>query len=80
MWELEYSQEANNYALDSHPYNEEVLIAIEMLAVTEDALPAEDCRHLEPEIYLWAIAAHTVIFQRFPVTQVLRILMIQPEE
>ncbi len=60
MWELEYSQEANNYALDSHPYNEEVLIAIEMLALTGDPLPVEGCRRLEPEIYSWAIAAHTV--------------------
>ena len=80
MWELEYSQAANNYALDSHPYNEEVLIAIEMLALTEDAMPAQDCRQLEPTIYLWVIAGHTVIFQRFSVSQVLRILMIQPEE
>ena len=40
MWELTYNREANNYALDSYPYNEDVLVAIESLTLTKDGLPA----------------------------------------
>jgi len=43
MWTLEYRQEASNYAIDSHPYNEAVLIAIETLAQTITGLPEEGC-------------------------------------
>jgi hypothetical protein len=41
IWDIELSQEANNYAIDSHPYNEHVLMAIERLAFSQDGLPTE---------------------------------------
>lgn len=63
MWLLEYSREASNYAIDSHPYNEDVLTAIEMLALTESALPPVTVE-LESGVYLWEIEGHWVIFKR----------------
>lgn len=79
MWALEYNQEASNYALDSYPYNEEVLMAIESLAMTTEGLPTEAYIQLEPEYYLWEIAQHTVIFRRImDETLRLRILVIKP--
>lgn len=82
MWQLEYSQEASNYALDSHPYNEGVLMAIEDLVDSEDGLPADanwtEWRH---EHYLWVVAGHLVSFQRFrSPTPRLLILFIKPLE
>jgi len=41
IWNVEFSQEASNYAIDSHPHNENVLIAIEQLAFNPDGLPSE---------------------------------------
>ncbi len=81
MWQLEYNQEANHYALDSYPYNEEVLMAIEALALTADGLPDAAYSELEPEYYLWEVAHHTVIFRRIlDETPRLRILVIKPDE
>jgi hypothetical protein len=66
MWLLDYSQEASNYALDSHPYNEVVLMAIESLALTSDGLSTEgDYREYAPGYFLWEIAGHLVAFERF---------------
>lgn len=64
MWVLEYSREANNYALDSHPYNEEVLMAIESLPDMEDGLPEDNWIEWEPENFLWEVAEHWVLYQR----------------
>ncbi len=63
MWLLEYSREASNYAIDSHPYNENVLIAIEMLALTDTALRSNSVE-LEPGVYLWSIEGHLVVYKR----------------
>ncbi len=63
-WELGFSHEASNYAIDSHPYNEEVLMAIEALAFIPDGIPDENYSELEPNIYLWEVAGHLVLYQR----------------
>ncbi len=78
MWTLEYRQEASNYAIDSHPYNEAVLIAIEILAQTITGLPEEGCQPLEPELYWWQVHEHHVLFRRFPAEQRLVIVLIKP--
>ncbi len=71
MWLLEYSREANNYAIDSHPYSEDVLSAIETLALTDMALPPNSTE-LEPEVYLWRVEGHLVIYKRrlFPIRSI----------
>jgi hypothetical protein len=81
MWQLEYSQEARNYALDSHPYNEAVLMAIESLAQTQTGLPSENCLPSYPENhYLWLVADHWVYFYRSPSPlRMLRVRAIQPQ-
>lgn len=80
MWALEYSQEASNYALDSYPYNEAVLMAIESLAQTKSGLPTEGYKQLAPGRYLWEVAGHQVLFRRRPERNVIRILVIKPLE
>lgn len=76
MWEIEFSQEANNYALDSHPYNEDVLVAIENLAASEDGLPTEGVYQLLQQWCVWEIANHTVVYEREP--NLLYIWVIKP--
>lgn len=79
MWKLEYNQEASNYALDSYPYNEDVLIAIEALALTEEGLPPDLWTELEAEYYLWQVAHHIVMFRRIVGKEsIIRILVIKP--
>lgn len=78
MWEIEYSQEASNYAIDSHPYNEQVLIAIEDLSETVDGLPPSNGKALRPNLYLWLIADHEVIYERFQYENLLYIWIVKP--
>jgi hypothetical protein len=66
VWEIEFSQEASNYALDSHPYNEAVLIAIEDLAASESGLPMEGSYQLLEQWYVWEIANLTVVYELEP--------------
>jgi hypothetical protein len=79
MWELEYSRAARNYALDSHPYNEDVLIAIELLAQSPSGIPQADYTESPPGEFLWEVAGHFVAFERvlFP-RRKLRIVAIWP--
>jgi len=78
MWEIEYSQEANNYAIDSHPYNEQVLLAIEDLASSPDGLPPENYTLLRYNLYLWLVADHEVIYERFTEENLLYIWIVKP--
>ena len=76
MWTIEFSHEANNYAIDSHPYNEDVLIAIEELAFTEDGLPHKGVYRILNGRYVWDIAEHTVIYRQ--IDDRLYIILIKP--
>jgi hypothetical protein len=82
MWEIGFSQEASNYAIDSHPYNEDVLMAIEALAFTSDGFPPEGIsEELETGLFLWKIAQHSVIYRRY--TEGVRrlwVAVIKPDE
>jgi len=80
MWQIGFSREASQYAMDSHPYNEEVLLAIETLAFTPDGLPQEGISELEPDIYLWQVAGHSVIYQRITSIRRLWVAVIKPDE
>ena len=64
MWEIEFSREASNYAIDSLPYNEDVLIAIERLTFSEDGLPTEGVYQMLESWCIWEIADHTVVYER----------------
>lgn len=64
MWTLRYSREANNYALDSYPYNEDLLVAIELLAQTPGGLPASNYREWKPKHILWQVAGHYVAYYK----------------
>jgi len=79
MWELEYSPEANNYALDSYPYNEAVLAAIETLAQTDEGIPSTDWDEWQPDYFLWVVADHLISYQKVTgEPSKLRILVIKP--
>lgn len=80
MWEIEFSQEASNYALDSLPYNEDVLIAIEKLAFESNGLPTEGvCQTLESWC-IWEIAGHTVVYEKEEINHYIYIWLIKPKE
>lgn len=81
MWEIKFTREAASYAIDSHPYNEQVLIAIETLAFTTTGLSSEGS-YIEnddsEDILIWEIAGHLVYYQIFPQENRLRIEVIKP--
>lgn len=79
MWTLNYTPEANHYAFDSFPYNEDVLIAIKLLAQTTTGLPTENYREWKPDHFIWNTAGHYVAFHRVLKPQpTITILMIKP--
>jgi hypothetical protein len=63
LWRLNYSQEANNYALDSYPYNEGVLDAIQRLTQLPSPYPSGVTRTNLADILIWHIAEHAVYYQ-----------------
>lgn len=79
MWQIKYSDEAASYAIDSHPYNEDVLLAIEDLALMPTGIPKEHCELFEdPSTYLWEVADHEVIYERFTEENLLYIWIVKP--
>lgn len=80
IWEIEFSQEANNYAIDSQPYNENVLMAIEKLAFSEAGLPSEGVYQVLEYWCIWEIADHTVVYERMPAFLHIYIWLIKPTE
>ena len=78
IWDVEFSQEASNYAIDSLPYNENVLIAIEKLAFSQDGLPTEGVYQLLENWCIWEIAEHTVVYEKTPVLFHMYIWLIKP--
>ena len=79
MWEIEVSREASNYAIDSLPYNEGVLIAIENLASRQDGLPTEGVYQTSENWCIWEIAEHTVVYERDDTTLSIDIWLIKPK-
>jgi len=59
FWRLEYSREASNYALDSLPYNEAALLAIQELASMPSPYPPGTIEVL-PGMLSWEVANHAV--------------------
>ncbi len=80
MWEIEFSREANNYAIDSHPYNEAVLLAIEQLAFSKDGWPSEGVYRALDNWCIWEIADHIVLYEKEDRTLYIYLWMIKPKE
>jgi hypothetical protein len=80
MWAIEFSQEASNYALDSLPYNEAVLIAIEKLAFSQDGLPAEGLFQAVDMWCVWEVSGHTVVYDKSDSDQTIYIWLIKPTQ
>jgi len=78
MWTLGYSREVRNYIYDSYPYPAAVWQAIKSLRQTKDALPARGWRELEPDLYLWMIADHWVVYKRLVAEQKLVVTALKP--
>ncbi len=78
MWTLGYSREVRNYIYDSYPYTAEVWQAIKSLRQTTDGLPPSGWRALEPDLYLWMIADHWVVYKRLVEAQKLIVTALKP--
>ena len=78
IWDVEFSQEANNYAVDSYPYNEDVISAIEKLAFYQTGLPIEGVYQVLENWCIWEIANHTVVYEKTPIRLHIYIWLIKP--
>jgi hypothetical protein len=43
-----------------------------------DGRPAGNVAQLEPEVFLWIVEEHLVIYRRIEPTQVLRVIVLKP--
>ena len=77
QWQINYSRTANNYALDSYPYNEEVLVAIESLGAMPHPFPPGISVFPGP-IYVWEVANHQVYYEVTEETLTINIIAIKP--
>ena len=80
IWDIEFSQEASNYAIDSHPYNENVLTAVEQLAFNQDGLSTQGIYQLLGDWCIWEIANHTIVYQKHVAIFHIYIWIIKPTE
>lgn len=80
VWEIEFSQEASNDAIDSLPYNEDVLVAIEKLAERQEGWPDEGSFQILEEWCIWEIAGHIVVYERERTVFHLYVWLIKPQE
>jgi hypothetical protein len=78
VWKLEYTDEVKHYFVDNGDLVFDVLVKIEELKFTADGAPPEGCTQIEPNIYLWEVLRHWVIYQRTTATRTLRIAAIKP--
>lgn len=79
-WTLEYSQEADNYLVGNRPYSNNVALAIYRISLSDSGIPDAGAHQLEPGILMCTIEQHTVVYERIPERQTLRILVIKPRE
>jgi hypothetical protein len=78
MWTLSYSRQARNYIYDSYPYTAEVWQAIKSLRQTQDEIPPSAGRELEPDLYLWMVTGHYVVYKRLVAEQKLIVTVLKP--
>jgi hypothetical protein len=80
MWELEYNEEVKHYFIDNAPYTFMLLVRIEELKYASDAIPPEGLTPVddEPNVYMWLVLDHVVVFEKLSALNILRILVIKP--
>lgn len=80
MWQIKFSDEAASYAIDSHPYNEGVLMAIEDLAHTIDGVARVGRINYDASsgFYKWFVAQHMVAYEIISEEDQLYIWVIKP--
>ncbi len=78
MWAIEYSDEVKFYFIDNYPYTFDLLVRIEELKFFADAIPPEGNVQLEPNLYLWQVAEHEVIYETAVAEHRLIIAIVRP--
>ncbi len=64
MWELEFSDEAKFYFIDNGDLVFDLLVRIEQLRRTPDAVPSEGCTQIEPNVFMWYVLRHMVVYRK----------------
>jgi hypothetical protein len=80
MWEVKYSREVRNYIYDSYPYTDAVWQAIKSLRKTDEGMPPAGYRQLEPNVFLWVVEHHLVVYERFVERRQLFVTVLKPQD
>jgi hypothetical protein len=74
MWAIEYSDEVKLYFIDNGDLVFALLVRIEELRYLSDAIPPEGCTQLEPNVFMWDVLHHTVVYRKSEQTLVIAIV------
>lgn len=80
MWEIDYAEEVKLYFVDNGDLVFDVLVKIEELKFFDDAIPPEGAIEIEPNLYLWKVLAHSILYRRIVATRNLMIAVVKPSE
>lgn len=78
MWDVKYTKEVRNYIYDSYPYTEAVWQAVKTLRQTKDGLPPSEWKEREPNVFLWEVADHQVLYERNTEQRLLTVFVMKP--
>ena len=79
MWRIEYDRSVRNYIYDSYPYTEKIWQTIKSLRNIESGIPTSNVTQLEPEVFLWTVEEHEVIYRRLRAERTLKFLVLKPK-
>ena len=79
MWRIEYDRSVRNYIYDSYPYTEKIWQTIKSLRNIESGIPTSNVTQLEPEVFLWTVEEHEVIYRRLRAERILKFLVLKPK-
>lgn len=78
MWAIEYADEVKYYFLDNGDLVFDLLVRIEELRLTHDAIPPEGCTQLDLGFYWWEVLQHIVIYEKKENTLIIEV--VKPKE
>lgn len=78
MWTIKYTKEVRDYIYDSYPYTEAIWQAVKSIRQLENGVPSSDCRQLEPNVFLWEVAGHLVLYERNESDHTLTVFVMKP--
>jgi len=78
MWQIKYTKEVRNYIYDSYPYTEAVWQAVKSLWQTSEGLPLSGWKEKEPNVFLWEVADHQILYERDMEQRSLTIFVMKP--